>query len=346
MQLPALFLALVTPIVNLVPSLFLLYVIRSLDPVEREPWKTTGLAFVAGTLSVVPVFIVGGLIAPVIHVLLASPELIDFWETVIEAPLLEELSKFLLLALLVFFFGKDFDSLVDFVVYACAVAIGFEFVENTLYQWSMLLESDFQLYWIHMFNERTIGTAGFHLLFSAWNGFAIWLIAAYKNSKFAAFALPAMLLAIFLHGVNNLGAYLSSVGPQEIVMPINSLGGTIYNVGQCLSLSLFIGLIGAAVMFDIAALGKFSLAVANSGKISEDSQKKHALEEVSDPFHHYISRSFFVALFASNRFKDPKDSLRLRRFAKNALKFSRLSDEGVEARRLQEVLDNGISLLN
>ena len=196
------------------PSLILLYCIRCLDPVEREPFRFILLAFISGILSAFAVILVSNILS-FFMAFDSSSESMIFFNSVIEAPLLEELSKFCFLLVLLLLIRKEVDSLVDFLVYSSVIAIGFEFIENYLYQASALTDANPLMKWLSVFSGRTIGTMGMHLLFSVWSGFSVWIISFYRSSIRIYLSILSFMFSICLHGLNNYSAYLSRLGPPD-----------------------------------------------------------------------------------------------------------------------------------
>ena len=74
---------------------------------------------------------------------------------IVNAPISEDLLKGLALLILILTQRRKLDSLTDFLIYACAVGIGFELVENILYQWSTFDQGNQVAGWMDEFNNRS-----------------------------------------------------------------------------------------------------------------------------------------------------------------------------------------------
>lgn len=96
-----------------------------LDRFEPEPYKTLALAFFLGATICVPVSAVMND--------LTSQRLGELLTSVVFAPFVEEASKGAGVLLIVLLFRRDFDSIVDGIIYAGVVALGFATVENIEY---------------------------------------------------------------------------------------------------------------------------------------------------------------------------------------------------------------------
>ncbi len=304
------------------PSLILLYCLRCLDPVEREPFRFILLAFIFGIISAFAVIYAPNILSWFMASN-SSSDYVIFFNRVIEAPLLEELSKFCFLVVLLFLIRKEVDSLVDFLVYSSVVALGFEFLENYYYQASALTDSTPLMTWLSVFGGRTIGTMGMHLLFSVWSGFSVWILSFYRSSIRIYLSILSLLVSVCLHGLNNYAAYLSRLGPPDQPIMVNHLGNLLYYANVNFAIIVFVALFASAVILDLTALNQFSFFVFSSGNLSSDSSKFKSLVFVSSPINQYLARSTFLW-----RFHPKGTSIKLRenlfrKFSKFSLRYAK-----------------------
>lgn len=125
--------AIIASFVAFLPAMFYILPLIWLDRYDPEPLWLLSLAFAWGALvAVIVSFIINTLIGTVIA-MSVSPEAGDFVGAVISAPLFEEGSKGLGLFLLLLFFRKYFDDVLDGIIFAGVIALGFATVENVLY---------------------------------------------------------------------------------------------------------------------------------------------------------------------------------------------------------------------
>ena len=96
-----------------------------LDRYDPEPFKTLAVAFVWGAAPAILISAIANAVA--------GEVIGDLMTTVVSAPLIEETSKGLGVLLIALLFRRDFDSVVDGIVYAGVVALGFAAVENIEY---------------------------------------------------------------------------------------------------------------------------------------------------------------------------------------------------------------------
>ncbi len=166
----------------LVGFLFLLK-IRSYDKYDKEPLlKLILLTFFGGILAVVIAIFLYNFIQP-------EENLKD--SILIVGPV-EELSKLLALYLLYKIYSKDFDEIVDGIIYIAAVSLGFSVIENIQYSYY----SDAP-YWtlVFRFLFATIG----HIAFSVYMGIAFYIHQKIKKNYLGL--LLAFLISVLAHGL-------------------------------------------------------------------------------------------------------------------------------------------------
>lgn len=116
-----------------IPAVVYMAVVMAIDRFDPEPPWVLALAFLWG--GVIAVF--GSLIINDTTALLAhqagGPALAEIAGAVISAPFAEEAMKGLGLLVLLLALRREFDGIVDGIVYACVIALGFATVENVLY---------------------------------------------------------------------------------------------------------------------------------------------------------------------------------------------------------------------
>ena len=120
-------------IIAFIPAMFYLMPLIWLDRYDPEPIWLLALAFAwGGLVAVIFSFIVNTAIGSVTAAV-AGPVVGEFAGAVISAPIFEEGSKGLGLIILLIFFRREFDDILDGIVYAGVIALGFATVENVLY---------------------------------------------------------------------------------------------------------------------------------------------------------------------------------------------------------------------
>lgn len=124
--------AVIASVVAFIPVTIYILPLIWLDRYDPEPSWLLALAFTWGALvAVVFSFVinsVAGLVASGV-----SPQMGEIVGAVISAPIVEEGSKGIGLLILLIFFRKYFDDILDGIVFAGVIALGFATIENILY---------------------------------------------------------------------------------------------------------------------------------------------------------------------------------------------------------------------
>ena len=187
--------ALVGAVAAIIPAAFYLAIFLWLDRYDPEPSGTLIFAFVWGAIIAVFVSaIVNGL---------SMMALGDLLTGIISAPVIEEASKGLGVLLIALFFRKDFDSVVDGIVYAGVVALGFATMENIDYYGTSLGEGGVSSL-IGTFFVRGVMSPFSHVLFTCMTGIGCGIARETHNTpvKIAA-PLIGYFAAMFLHALWN-----------------------------------------------------------------------------------------------------------------------------------------------
>jgi RsiW-degrading membrane proteinase PrsW (M82 family) len=105
-----------------------------LDRYEKEPKVLFGAAFFWGVvIAAGGAFIINTAFGIGIYIFTGSEGAAEMGTTSIVAPIVEEFLKGLAVAIVFFMFYKEFDSVLDGIIYAAVAALGFAATENTLY---------------------------------------------------------------------------------------------------------------------------------------------------------------------------------------------------------------------
>jgi RsiW-degrading membrane proteinase PrsW (M82 family) len=183
-------------------------IILWLDRYESEPlWLLAVVFFWGATVAVFIAFIVNTTGA-VIVANAAGMEAAEFYGAVISAPIFEEGSKALVL-FIVFFWKKDeFDGILDGIVYASMVGLGFAMTENVQYYGKAALEGGLEA-GRNLFILRGTIAPFSHPLFTSMTGIGLgW--ARQSSNKAIKIIMPilGLGLAMTLHCLWNLTAVI------------------------------------------------------------------------------------------------------------------------------------------
>ena len=117
-----------------VPMFFFAAIVYWLDRYEKEPRVLLGATFFWGVvIAAGGAFIINTAFGIGIYVFTGSEGAAEIGTTSIVAPIVEEFLKGLAVAIVFFLFYKEFDSILDGIIYGSIAALGFAATENTLY---------------------------------------------------------------------------------------------------------------------------------------------------------------------------------------------------------------------
>jgi RsiW-degrading membrane proteinase PrsW (M82 family) len=229
--------------------------LRWLDRYEPEPWRYLLFAFLWGalvaTLSALVLQIIAGTVVP------------EGLSAVLVAPPTEEFGKALPVLLLLLFRRREFGGVVDGIVYAGMVGIGFAFTENILYFSQAYADGQEDgvglLTLAVLFVVRGLMSPFAHPLFTAFIGIGLGLAAMYRHPvvRFGA-PLIGYVLAVATHALWN--AIASVPAPQ-----VQLLGYLFVMV------PLFVAMVGIAIFVrarEAEVVGRVLPAYAAAGWLS------------------------------------------------------------------------------
>jgi len=181
-----------------IPLPFYIGIALWLDRFEPEPRALLAIAFLWGaSVAVVVAGVVNGIMDTAVG---------EWWSSVATAPLIEELLKGYILFR---FYRKrkdEFDGVVDGVIYAAMVGLGFAFVENIDYYGRALAKEGASGLAV-TFTLRGVMAAFSHPLFTSMTGIGLGLARQSSRRWIQRVAPPLGLMgAMALHGLWNAGA--------------------------------------------------------------------------------------------------------------------------------------------
>lgn len=195
--------AVIATFVAFVPAMLYLFPLIWLDRYDPEPFWLLSLAFAWGALVAVIVSFIVNTIVGVIVAIGVSPEAGQAVGAVISAPVFEEGSKGLGVLILLIFFRKYFDDILDGIVFAGVIALGFATVENVLYYGRAIGEAGAGAL-VVLFVLRGIMSPFAHVTFTAMTGIGCG-IARESHKMYVRILLPVIgyCAAVALHAVWN-----------------------------------------------------------------------------------------------------------------------------------------------
>jgi RsiW-degrading membrane proteinase PrsW (M82 family) len=195
--------AIIAAIVAFAPAIIYLFPLLWLDRYDPEPLWLLALAFAWGALVAVLVSVVANTFIGVAVTLSVSEDAGQLAGAVISAPIFEEGSKGLGLVILLIFFRRYLDDILDGIVFGGVIALGFATVENVMYYGSALAEAGFGAM-IFLFVLRGILSPFAHVTFTAMTGIGCG-ISRESHKGFVKIAAPVIgyVFAVALHAIWN-----------------------------------------------------------------------------------------------------------------------------------------------
>jgi RsiW-degrading membrane proteinase PrsW (M82 family) len=190
-----------------------------LDRFEAEPVRYLVTAFLWGALVaalVAAVFNTGANIA--FQAATGREDDALLATAVFSAPLVEEASKGLLVLLIWWFRRREFDGIIDGMVYAGVVAAGFAFTENIQYL-GMAYSDGGDAALTGTFIARCLFTPFAHPMFTVLTGIGIGIAATTRNRGLKVLApFGGYLLAVLSHALWNLAAITGGAGMLSVYL--------------------------------------------------------------------------------------------------------------------------------
>ncbi|MEW6732436.1 MAG: PrsW family glutamic-type intramembrane protease [Acidobacteriota bacterium] len=191
------------------PAPLYLFLFLWLDRYDPEPaWALAGAFAWGGLFAVIVSYIINTFFGTVVS-LVAGPAAGSLLGAVISAPVIEEGTKGLGVLLIAIFLRREFDDVLDGIVYAGVVALGFATVENVLYYGRAFLSGGgVALLFIGFL--RGVLSPFAHTLFTSMTGIGCG-IARETHNKTLRIVMPIVgyIGAVLLHGLWNLIASVS-----------------------------------------------------------------------------------------------------------------------------------------
>ncbi|HYE65783.1 MAG TPA: PrsW family intramembrane metalloprotease [Pyrinomonadaceae bacterium] len=180
-----------------------------IDRYESEPlWMLATTFFWGALIAVFIAFIVNTTSSILVAVATDSMSAAEAFGAIISAPVVEESAKALVLFILFFWRKDEFDGIVDGIVYAGMVGLGFAMTENIQYYGKALVEGG-GAGLTGTFILRGAMAPFSHPLFTSMTGIGLgW--ARQSESQAIKFTMPVLglLLAMFTHALWNASAVL------------------------------------------------------------------------------------------------------------------------------------------
>ncbi len=188
-----------------VPTFFMAALVYWMDRYEKEPLILLGAAFFWGAIVAAGgAFVINTIFGLGIYAVTGSGDVADQATASLVAPFVEEGLKGLAVLIVFLFFRKEFDSILDGIIYAGITALGFAATENVLYIYGQgYVDGGWDGLWQLVF-VRDLVVAWQHPFFTAFTGIGLAVARLNKNMLVKIVAVPmGYAFAVFAHAFHN-----------------------------------------------------------------------------------------------------------------------------------------------
>ncbi len=327
-------------LISTLSSFILIFVMRSLDLYEKEPYKLIFINFIFGIIA----YLVSGIISSLLlkslnfNSLALNSNRIFIFISIIATAIIMLLSQLAFSFISKNFFKRDFDSMPDYLIYFSIIGIGFNFGEVFFFGLlnktnnPILLKLSDSLYFSSFFTGSTMP----FLLATIGAGIYLLKISKNKNFKnlyrFSIFLIStAIITQILFYSMN----YFMIVYPSFVRSDSLDLFKEIKNFANNLSITLLIASLAFSVLFDCYIVTSFLEKVITYNKNRE--LKFDQLSKFINPFS-------YLPLKNLNTFSNLQNSSNLSKkdtktFIKLALKeFNENGDSNIYISEALEIL--------
>jgi RsiW-degrading membrane proteinase PrsW (M82 family) len=188
-----------------VPMFLFAAFVNWLDRYEKEPKLLLGAAFAWGVvIAGGGAYILNTVFGIGIYAITGSEGAAEFGTTSIVAPIIEEALKGLAVLVVFLMFRKEFDSVLDGVVYGAVTAMGFAAIENVLYIYrNGYVEGGWEGFWV-LVVIRVVLVGWMHPFFTAFTGIGLAIARMTRNVLVKIIAVPTgYAIAVVAHAFHN-----------------------------------------------------------------------------------------------------------------------------------------------
>jgi RsiW-degrading membrane proteinase PrsW (M82 family) len=202
-----------------VPMFFFAYLVYWTDRYEKEPVLLLGGVFIWGAvIAAGSAFVINTVAGIGVYIFTGSEAVMELSTGSAIAPVVEELLKGFAVLLVFLIFRREFDSVLDGIVYAAIAALGFAATENAYYIYSYGFAQEGLAGGLFMVFVRVVLVGWQHPFYTSFIGIGLAIARLNRNWLVKITApLAGLGLAIFTHSMHNtLAAFLQGLGGLAI----------------------------------------------------------------------------------------------------------------------------------
>ena len=247
-----------------IPAFFFSWFLYWLDRYEKEPrWLLLMTFFWGGFIAIIGTLIVASIFEIGFSFVLNDAVLEDIAGGSITAPLVEEFMKGLAVLAVFLLFRKEFDSVLDGIIYGGIAGLGFAATENVFYFMGQYSEAG----WSGMFANFALRVGVFawgHPFYTAFTGLGFALA---RTNKYILVRLAAPIIGYFL-------AVAAHAFHNTVLLFVSGLGSLVFVVlVEWASWIFFLGFIIWMIRHEQGLLKKHLQEEVNNGLINESHYK-------------------------------------------------------------------------
>ena len=176
-----------------------------IDRYEKEPLALLGGVFLWGAIIAAGgAFIANTFVGLGIYLFTGSQAFTELSTASTIAPLIEESLKGLAVVFVFLFFRREFDSILDGIIYAAITAIGFAATENVWYLYTYGFQSHGLQGILYMFFVRVVLVGWQHPFYTAFTGIGLAISRLSRNTAIKIIApLMGWGIAVITHSLHN-----------------------------------------------------------------------------------------------------------------------------------------------
>lgn len=188
-----------------IPMLVFAYIVYWTDRYEKEPILLLGGVFIWGAvIAAGAAFIVNTFLGLGVYLFSGSQAFTELSTADAIAPVIEESLKGSACLLVFLFFRREFDSILDGIVYAAITAIGFAATENVYYLFTYGFQQNGFSGILYMFFVRVILVGWQHPFYTAFIGIGLAIARLNRNTAVKVVApIAGWGIAVLTHSLHN-----------------------------------------------------------------------------------------------------------------------------------------------
>lgn len=213
---------------GIVPTLVFVFIAYAMDRYEREPLWLASMVFLWGAIPAIILSLIVELGADIPLSVAFEEGLLDLVSGAVVAPVVEEVAKAIPLFAIFYLFRKEFDGLMDGLLYGSLVGFGFSMTENILYFIGAYAEGGFADMAVLIFLRSFVFGLN-HALFTSALGVGLGF-ARYSRNGVVRTVAPILGLggAILLHAIHNFFVSVPNEGLLCLVSLLADYTGIIF----------------------------------------------------------------------------------------------------------------------